>query len=337
MLLLGTNLVPAADTGHYAPGVASIRDLAMPEPGFYALVYNYLYMTSRLNDSSGDEVDSVTIQPLGGPGVTLNLDVDVSAYALSPLLLWVSPWRILGAKYGAFILPVFGNTSAAASLTTATGRGVGTGSSQFGVGDLFVQPVWLGWSPTHFDFALGYGFYAPVGKYDTEQVTLPIVGTITTESPDNIGLGFWTQQFQGAATAYPWVDRRMAIVTALTYELNGNKRDLDLTPGQNLTLNWGVSQYLPLVEGESLLLELGVAGYDSWQITDDSGADARNPSARDQVHAVGGQLGLTFVPWTASLNLRYMHEVASEDRFQGSSIGINLASKLPPSPPSKGQ
>ena len=102
----------------------------------------------------------------------------------------------------------------------------------------------------------------------------------------------------------------------LTYEIHGNKRDFDLTPGQNLTLNWGVSQYLPFVAGESLLMELGAAGYDSWQITDDSGTDARNPSVHDQVHGIGGQLGLTFVPWTASLNVRYMHEVAAEDRFR---------------------
>jgi hypothetical protein len=55
------------------------------------------------------------------------------------------------------------------------------------------------------------------------------------------------------------------------------------------------------------------------------------------VHAVGGQAGLTFVPWTAALNVRYMVEVSARDRFEGSSVGINLATKLPPSPPSKGQ
>jgi len=336
-LVFGTERGWAAEVGHYAPGVANIRDLAMPEPGFYGILYNYRYRTTRLNDASGDEVGSVTIQRPGGPGVTLDLDVDVTAYAFSPALLWVSPWTILGARYGAFIIGVFGDNSIGAALATATGRGVGGGSSQFGVGDLFVQPIWLGWSPSHWDFALGYGFYAPIGSYDTEEVTLPIVGAIQTEAPDNIGLGFWTHQFQGAAISYPWLDRRMAIVAALTYEIHGNKLDFDLTPGQDLTLNWGVSQYLPLVADQSLLLELGVAGYDSWQITDDSGSDARNPSVHDQVHAVGGQLGLTFVPWSMSLNVRYMHEVASEDRFQGSSIGINLGSKLPPGPPSKGQ
>jgi hypothetical protein len=39
------------------------------------------------------------------------------------------------------------------------------------VGDMFVQPLWLGWNSKHWDFALGYGFYAPLGRYDTETVS----------------------------------------------------------------------------------------------------------------------------------------------------------------------
>jgi hypothetical protein len=34
------------------------------------------------------------------------------------------------------------------------------------------------------------------------------------------------------------------------------------------------------------------AGFDGWQITDDGGSDAINPGAHDEVHAVGGQLGV---------------------------------------------
>ena len=43
-----------------------------------------------------------TINPRGGPGVTLDVDIDLDVYVLAPALLWVSPWKILGAKYGAF-------------------------------------------------------------------------------------------------------------------------------------------------------------------------------------------------------------------------------------------
>jgi len=37
-----------------------------------------------------------------------------------------------------------GNSSVGASLTTVTGRGIDAETSQFNVGDLFVQPLWLG-------------------------------------------------------------------------------------------------------------------------------------------------------------------------------------------------
>jgi hypothetical protein len=325
-LVFGTSVARAGEIGHFAPGVANIRDYVVPEPGFYGAVYNYWYSTDRLNDRNGDKVHSVTVGP--GPGVTLNVDVDVDLYAVSPMFIWVSDWKVAGARYAAYIAPSFANSSVGAALATETGRGINSETSHFDVGDLFVQPLWLGWSLTNWDFALGYGFYAPVGKYSTETVTLPVVGPITVESSDNIGLGFWTHQIQGAVSWYPWADKRMAVSTALTYEIHTEKEDLDLTPGQNLTLNWGISQYLPLKKDQTLLLEVGPAGYSSWQITDDSGSDARNPDVHDEVHAVGGQVGLTYVPWNAALNFHYFYEFSAEDRFQGQSIGLNLAIKF---------
>jgi hypothetical protein len=114
--------------------------------------------------------------------------------------------------------------------------------------------------------------------------------------------------------------------TALTYEIHGEKEDFALTPGQSLTLNWGVSQYLPLRKDQQLLLEVGPAGYSSWQVTEDSGRAAN--AVKDEVHGVGGQLGLAYVPWKAALNFHYFYEFAAQDRFQGQSIGLNFAIKF---------
>jgi hypothetical protein len=327
-LALSTSPTHGGEIGHYPPGLPNIRDFAVPEPGFYGVLYNYFYFSDRLNDSNGDEINSVTINPPGGPGVTLDVDVDLDIYALAPTLIWVSEWKILGAKYGAFITPTLANASVGASLATETGLGIDADTSQFDLGDLFVQPLWLGWTRTHWDIALGYGFYAPVGKYDTSTVTLPGGATVTAAAADNIGLGFWTHQFQGAATWYPWAHKATAVLAALTYELHSDKDDFDLTPGQNLTLNWGISQFLPLRKDQRLLLEAGITGYSSWQITDDSGSDVRNPDVHDEVHAVGGQLGLTYVPWFASLNVHYFSEFAAQDRFQGQVFGVSMAKKF---------
>jgi hypothetical protein len=317
-------LTQGGEPGHFNPGIPSIRDFAMPDSGLYFVLYNYGYETTRFNDADGNKIQSININPGPGPGVTVNLSVEIDMYAIAPMAMWVSDWKVLGAKYATYILPSFANTSIGASLDTARGFGRSVSAGTFDVADLFVQPVWLGWSSQHSDLALGYGFYAPTGRYDTRTVTLPRLGrSITLASPDNIGLGFWTNQFQGSAYWYPWVDKRMAIGGALTYEINSEKEDFNITPGQDLSLNWGISQYLPLTKDMKLLAEVGPAGYDTWQITDSSGQGSRD-SVREQVHAVGGQLGLSYVPWNLALNFHYLYEYYSEDRFQGEVIGLNV-------------
>ena len=174
---------------------------------------------------------------------------------------------------------------------------------------------------------MSYGFYAPTGTYETESIDLPVFGPLRVEASDNIGYGYWTHQLQGSTTWYPWEDKRMAVTGALTYELHGDKKDFDLKAGDDLSLTWGVSQFLPLVTDQTLLAELGLAGYDSFQTTADHGNDASNAD-RDQVHAIGGQLGLTYVPWVLALNLHGFYEYLAKDRFQGGSFGINLAKKF---------
>ncbi len=316
--------VQASEVGHFSPAVANIRDYFVPPTGIYAVAYNSWYMSNRLNDESGNEIDQITI---GAPplSTTLNLDIDLNLYALSPGVMWSTKWKILGARYGAYALIPFSNTSLGASLTTVTGTGRSAKTSEFNIADCFVQPVWLGWSIPHWDVTVGYGFYAPIGKYGTEQLTLPVIGEVTVEKPDNIGLGFWTNQFQGAGAYFPWPDKRMAITGVMTYEIHGKKKDFDLTPGQNLTINWGISQYLPLNKDKSMILDVGPAGYDSWQISDDSGMDAVNPSVHDSVHGVGVQAGTLYAPLHSFLTFRYLYEFSAKDRFRGQWFGVNLA------------
>jgi hypothetical protein len=314
----------AAEIGHFNGGVMNIRDYLVPEPGWYAAAYNYFFRTDRINDSDGHEIASVTIDPPGGaPGVTLGVDVDVDMYALAPSLIWVTDVERLGLRYAALITPTFANFNLNAGLSTANQRGGTVEAHAFGVGDLFVQPLWLGLPLEHWDFALAYGFYAPIGRYSTQTTTLPIVGAVEVEASDNIGYGFWTHQLQASAAWYPMDDKGTALDTALTYETNGRKEDFDLTPGDNLTLNWGLSQFLPLRNDMSLLLEIGPAGYDAWQISDGSGSEAGG--TRDQVHAVGGQIGLSYVPWMVSLNVHGFYEFAARNRFQGGAFGIDIA------------
>ena len=321
----------AGEIGHFNPAMLSIRDYAMPDPGFYGALYNLWYTTDQLNGANGNAASSVTIpanHAPGRPSATLKLDVSVDLYALAPTFMWVSDWKLLGAKYAAYVVPTFANTSLGAALATVTGLGINPSTSSFGVGDLYVQPLWLDWALEHFDVAFGVGFYAPTGKYDVQTSHVPGVGPLKSESANNIGFGFWTAQTQLGGAWYPFAHKGTAVVAALTHEVNGKKQDFDLTPGQNLSFTWGISQYVPLDEGKTLLLEVGPAGYDTWQVSHDTGSDAATPNVLDQVHAAGGQIGFTYVPWALVVNFHAFQEFAATDRFQGEAFGLNMAKKF---------
>ena len=308
----------ATAQAHFAPGVANIRDYAVPAPGLYLAAYNYGYTTSTITDNSGNKISQVVIG-----SVPVNVDVDVKLYAFSPLLLWITNRKFLGANYGAYIGPSFSNANIAASVSVIEGQGVNPEISQFAVGDLFVQPLWLGWNRKHFDVAFGYGFYAPVGKFDTQTLTLPSSSRVVT-APTNIGLGYWTHQLQGNVTWYPSPKRGTAVTNTLTLEFNTTQRDTDFQNGKFLTWNWGVSQYLPLDKKFHYLAELGLAGYSQWQITDSSGPGVANPSFHDQVHGVGVQAGITNAPLGLQFNFRYMNEYYAANRFRGNSYSLNI-------------
>ena len=324
LLVLSGGLSYAGNSGHYVGGLMNIRDYFVPEPGFYGAIYNYGYSSDRYNDQNGNKISSITINPGPGPGINVPVDVNLDMYVFAPTFIWVSPWEILGAKYAAFITPTFANASIQGAITTVGNRGGSISSTTFAPGDLFVQPLWLGWTRPHWDVAAGYGFYAPVGKYSTETGPL---GNLTVPAIDSIGLGYWTQQFQGAVAWYPWTNHATAVSTALTYEYNSEQQGTGVTPGQNLWLTWGVSQYLPLTKDEKLLLEVGPSGYYEWQISDSTGGNS-NPDSRTTVSGIGGQLGLTYVPWDLVLNFRGFYEYHAEERVQGASFGINLIKKF---------
>jgi hypothetical protein len=117
-ILIGLSRAPAqADgPGHFAPAVPNSLDFFVPDPGVYCLQDTPYYNTQAYRDSGGNSVNSITINPKGGPGVTVNVNADVHVITLAPAFAWVTPWKLLGAKYGAFIMPTISNTNLSAAI-----------------------------------------------------------------------------------------------------------------------------------------------------------------------------------------------------------------------------
>jgi hypothetical protein len=309
--------VHAGELGHFAPSVMNVRDFFVPpEEGIYYVQYNYLYNTDTLKNRNGDEINSLTVTgPLGTTTISVNPDLDV--FLIAPAVMWASPWEILGARYAAFVSNPFATNSVQVSLRLARSGGVinpvaGTnlGVETGGSADVYVQPVWLGWSGKHYEASAGYGFYAPSGN-------------------EGVSLNFWEQQFQVAGAWFPWEDQRMAVMVAGTYNIPHERTDLDITPGDRFTLNWGISQFLPLKKDLSILAELGVRGYSQWQIEEDSGSDVPQIlnvtlNAKDEIHSAGLQAGFTFPQYKANLIFSYMWEFGAEARFEGEWVGMSF-------------
>src|SRR6266850_2385351 len=119
----------AAALGHYYPAIFNIRDYFVPEPGFYYAQYTPYYNTDTYHDKNGDKVNSIVINPGPGPGVTVNVNASIHAITLAPVLMWSTPWKILGASYAAYVVPTMANTNLSASLSNQTLGGTSASQS----------------------------------------------------------------------------------------------------------------------------------------------------------------------------------------------------------------
>ncbi len=310
-VVLGTVMLGhASELGHYAPALSRIRDFFVPTPGFHYIQYHLYYTTDTLRDGDGNKINSIQVGDL-----TFDVETDVDVFNVVPALTYVTPWQVFGARYGFLVVQPFGNTSVQASLEEVSNPefALEIDEDGFGLGDTYVRPLWLGWDFGRADLAASYGFYAPSGKYEDGAA-------------DNIGLGMWTHEFMLAGALYLDRQRGTALVLAGFYEIHHNKEDVDIRPGSHVTLNYGVSQFLPV--NKTVLGELGVLGYGQWQVTEDSGSEAFNKEVKDRIYGIGLQGSLTYLPWKAQLSFHWLHEFAAEDRFEGDYFTLTLAASF---------
>lgn len=290
----------ATEEGHYFPGLSNLRDFIMPDPGLYFEVPSSICFSDSFCGQNGKK-----IKELGSDSIFnyLGFDVDTGEggnfefegfqFATSPTLAWVTGLEFLGAKYALAVSPSFGYLYGKLKVGDTEIE-----QSDSGIGDLYVQPVWLGWSGDYYDIALGYGFFAPTGRYDDDRLA-------------NMGAGFWSHEFILTTALYLDKNQATAFVLNTTYEINSREKEADVRPGDDLCLEYGISQML----GERL--EIGVSGYSLWQVTDDMGSGVDYTDIKDYVHGIGGELSYSMFNDKLTISGRYMFEYAARERFKG--------------------
>ena len=293
-------------TGHNSTCFINVRDMAKMEAGLFVISYNYLASTDTYADKNGDKRGDIDL--LNG---TI-LPVKMSTIATIPALYWGSKKKILGgATFVAGVVPnyIWANVDAVYSHKGGLIDSSFTIDENIkinGFGDLFISPLGLSYGWKHADLTIDYAVTAPTGRYS--------IG-----ADDNIGLGFWTNQFQAYGYYYPKEDQSTAIMGGLTYEINGKIKGEDYKPGDRLSLEYGISQYL------SDRLELSVMGGNIWQIQDDKGDDVGlNATVHDQISNLAFAAAYWAIKGRLYVSAKYLFDYAGKQRFLTNGGMVNL-------------
>lgn len=295
LLLLGAAVAAPAGAlaqpsfrGLYPIGVEGLKSGTLPPPGFYLRDYNLGYYSDRLHDADGDKVP---------------VDVEVFAYANAIRPIWITDFKILGAHYGCDVLVpfIYKNVKVA-----------GQRDDTFNLGDIFIEPVTLSWHWQRADLGVGYGIWAPTGDVDTGSLT------------GGTSQGTWTHMITAGATVYLDTEKSWALSALGRYEINHKSDDYDITPGDVLSIEGGLSKAF------SPAIEAGVWAYYQGQTTTDKAHGATTVASRekDQVVGVGPECVWFWQKAALFVSLRYAYEVLAEDRTQGHTATLTLTKKF---------
>lgn len=325
VLLLFSNIpsVLAQQKPQWLPGQVGLNAGILPSPGFTFVNMDVNYNAGTFNGPRGNAV------PASG-----TYDV----WAIENMFYYILNPHVLGGNLGFMIMfptPATGSLVADVTLPQAPVllspvdlRAAGGGS---GLADLWVQPISLGWHLKRADLQVMDAFMIPTGRY-------------SPGATNNVGTGYFGNHFQTGMTFYITKNKGTSANLFTDWEVHGSRsgtHNTSKTPGQAFSMEWGLGQVLPLKKNMSQLLQLGVIGYDQWQVTADGGTvplgNAVLPASvipYYSVHAVGGQINYILPSKNFSVFVKYEPEYKAYSHTLGRTIVFGLAwTKLIPKPP----
>ncbi len=308
--------------GQWVPGQFGLNAGVIPAPGVTYANLALNYSAGQLNDSNNNPVSAVT--------GTYSFWVDEN------ILYYVPKHKFFGGYFMPYIAPSYASGELVADLTGTNLGGAGGGS---GFADLFVEPFLMGW---HFDkrvdFNAGYAFVAPTGRY-------------TAGASNNVGSGYWGNDITTGTTLYITKNQATTANFATTWEIHGQRAVASvpagqfskITPGQAFTDEWGIGQILPLKKDFSQLAQLGLVGYDQWQVSSNGGTylvAGRSVAASSvpyySVHGIGFQSNYILPAKNLAAFFKYYDEYRALARPKGRTIvfGFSWTLRIPkPLPP----
>jgi hypothetical protein len=308
VFLGGVSSALAQQKGQWVPGQFGLNAGVIPDPGVTYANLALNYSSSQLNGPNGNSV----------PGIngTYSFWVDENIF------YYVPKHKFLGGYFMPYVALNYANGELVANIT---GTNLNTGAGGSGFADMYVQPINLGWHLKRADFNLGYAFVAPTGRF-------------TQGASNNVGSGYWGNDITSGTTVYLTKNKGTTANLATAWEIHGQKRGTNITPGQTFTAEWGFGQVLPLKKDMSRLLQVGLVAYDQWQTSKSTGtltiAGIPVPERGIpyySVHAIGVQANFILPAKDLAAFFKYYDEYHALARPQGRTIvfGFSWTLRIP--------
>ncbi len=307
---MGCATLRAQQKGQYVPGQQGLNAGVIPAPGltYGNLVINY--SASSLNDASGNHRPNV----VGSYGFWVDENI----------FFFVPKAKIFGGYFAPYISI---NPASGSLVASITGTDLNSGGGGSGLGDTWVEPANMGWHFKRVDFNVGYAFVAPTGRF-------------VPGASDNVGSGYWGNDITSGTTYYVTKNKGTTANLFTDFESHRQKTGTNLTPGQAFTVEWGVGQTLPLKKDFSRLLQLGLIGYDQWQVSNNGGTLGPGLPANAvpfyYVHAIGLQSNFILPAKNLNAFFKYEDEYRALARPEGRTFvfGFTWTLRIPkPVPP----
>jgi len=276
----------AQQKGQYVPGQYGLNagPAILPPPGFTYANLALNYSADSLKKSNASSV------PVTG---TFSFWSDENIFMYAPKK------SILGGQFTSWASLNLANGSLTADISN-TQFGLSGGGE--GLSDTWVQPVNLGWHLKRADTWIGYAFLAPTGQF-------------SPGASNNTGSGYWGNNFCSGTTFYVTKNKATQMNMATNWEFHGTKRGTNIIPGQAFTMEWGIGQIIPLKKNLSRLAQLGVIGYDQWQVSANQGPTRNFPYY--SMHAIGLQTNFILPANGFAAFFKYLPEYLVKASTQG--------------------
>jgi hypothetical protein len=279
----------AQNRGVYPLGLSTINSGVSPEPG---LTYNNSFLFYSRSEQKGANGE---VLATGEQSVLLDMNT----------LLWASTSEIamLGdARFASAVtIPIANNSLSSSVQGSISGGG--------GLGDLYFQPVILGWRTRRVDLRSIVGFLAPTGQFNAGAT-------------DNVGNGYWTPVLAAGQTFYISEDKTITFSTFAMYEFHGTQSGTHVHPGETLDLDYSLMRAFTFTDAR---LQVGFVGYGAWQTTAKTGPQLTiaEEGQRYRINALGAGLNFVLPTRKVTLSFKYFDEFSNQWTYQGYSLQIS--------------